>query len=156
MTEEVKKRKDPLTPEQRERQKKALSDWNKANRGKNAPVGAIKQLTTMTSMARKLEALLEPSLANIKRMVEGDPKVSPKTADMSKWVVQQVVSLKKEAQADKLKRIEIAFKTKEAKAAGLIEEKTIQEKVEEFGKPKVVGFDYNPEWDTQDTEIGEE
>lgn len=133
-----------LTPEQKLKQKEATIAHNKST------TGTIKTPQALNTMARKLEALLDPALENIKRVIDGDESVSNKQADLSKWVVQQVVSIKNAAQQARLKKIEIASKEKEAKDNGLLieEDKTPKEKAEEFGSPRLV-LDYDPEWDTE-------
>lgn len=77
--------------------------------------------------------------------------VSPKRIDLAKWILTADMNMKKAAEDSKLKKLEIAMKDKKAKDEGAIPKETIKEKVEEFGKPRLV-LDYDETWDEDQDE----
>lgn len=154
MTEKTPKKvsKDHLTPEQRARQTQGIRDYWKRPPEERASTGAnIPRLPkNLNTINTSLKELLPDAIKNIGKVVSGDPTVDKQQSDMSKWIVTMVISNEKAALENRTRKLELLAKEKQAKADGLIADKTAKEQAEEFGKPKLVNnldFGYKDEWD---------
>ncbi len=66
----VKKNKDPLSPEARERQRQGIRDWH-ANKDKPTSAGSIKESRLLNNVRRKITDLTHPSSEIIRKAVTG-------------------------------------------------------------------------------------
>lgn len=81
---------------------------------------------------------------------------SPVTAqelNTSKWVIQMDKDLKKAAEESRIKKLEALVKEYRAKEAGILpkDEETKRQEAKEFGGPRLLNTQYNPEWENLPT-----
>ena len=145
------------SPENKAKRNKALKDFH-SNPDKPTSATVPREGRAMGNLARSLSDMMEVSLANIKKVVQGDAKITKSQADMSRWVVTQQIATKKAAQEERLRKLELLAKEKSAKDSGLVRDRTAAELAAEFrsanGASLVSVKDsvtaYDPSWDEED------
>ena len=140
-----------LTEEQAAKQKEALKAFH-ANKDKPTSAKAPNRPQVpraIKDMNNAVTAMVPKALEVLKKTLEGDKSVDKTQSDMAKYVTNLA---KSQAEAElnyKLQSVKYAVDLAKAQAAGAVETKTIKEKVEEFGSPRLVIPD---EWTDEEDE----